>query len=56
MAGCSGAHGGGGQERAEGDHQVKDIHIWPVDAALAECSYLVNCRPLQLTPGPGGED
>ena len=27
---CSGAHGGGGQERAEGDHQVKDIHIWPV--------------------------
>ena len=27
-----------------------------LDAALAECSYLVNCRPLQLISGPGGED
>ena len=27
-----------------------------LDAALAECSYLVNCRPLQLHPGPGGEE
>ena len=27
-----------------------------LDAALAECSYLVNTRPLQLHPGPGGEE
>ena len=27
-----------------------------LDAVLAECAYLVNCRPLQLSPGPGGED
>ena len=27
-----------------------------LDAALAECSYLVNCRPLALHPGPGGEE
>ena len=27
-----------------------------LDSVLAECSYLVNCRPLQLNPGPGGED
>ena len=27
-----------------------------LDAALAECSYLVNSRPLQLHPGPAGEE
>ena len=27
-----------------------------LDAALAECSYLVNQRPMQFKPGPGGED
>ena len=27
-----------------------------LETALAECSYLVNSRPLQINPGPGGED
>ena len=34
----------------------KTMTFAQLDTVLAQCSYLVNCRPLMIYPGPPGED
>ena len=49
-----------GEIKKELKHVIrgKTFTFGQLDSVLAECSYLVNTRPLQLTPAPGagGED